>query len=249
VPIQFEDVRDHELEDYGPGEIIYTQGETPEYMYMVFEGEVVLKVDGQPLATVGEGGVFGEMALVERRPRPTLAEAVGDVRVFPVDRERFETLVISHPELARTVLHTMAVRLREVGAAVGKEADPGLDVKASDSTSRLLLAMKGHTTYAAGQPIYREGEKGVVMYFVQDGKVELRSGGKGFQVVEAGSFFGEMALIDRSPRNSDAVALGDCRVMQVNRDRFEYLIRMTPDFVFEMMRTIAARERAMARPA
>ncbi len=105
--------------------------------------------------------------------------------------------------------------------------------------------MKGNTAYPAGKQIFAEGDKGVCMYFVQDGTVDLRVGGKTVQSIETGAFFGEMALIDDAPRSASAHAATDCKLMPVDRDRFEVLIRRTPDFVVEMMRTIANRMRAM----
>jgi CRP-like cAMP-binding protein len=168
------------------------------------------------------------------------------VRVLRVDRRLFESMVIQDSEFARLVLRTMSQRLRKLNIAAGGSG--GLDVsKASDSTSRVLLAMKGHTAYPPGATIFKEGDKGDRMYFVQSGTVELRVGGKPVMTAEAGTFFGEMALIEEAPRSASAHAATECHLMPVDRARFEYLVRMTPDFVLEMMRTIASRVRAMAK--
>src|SRR5258706_6252613 len=88
-------------------------------MYLVLEGQVSLRMDGNPVGNVSEGDVCGEMALVDRSASSTLAEAVGDVRVLPLSRSRFESLLIQHPEFARTVLRTMTLRLRQVNLKAG----------------------------------------------------------------------------------------------------------------------------------
>jgi CRP/FNR family cyclic AMP-dependent transcriptional regulator len=243
----FSNVRGGDYEDFGPGEILYTQGESPDGMFVVLEGEVALRVNGELVETVGPGGVLGEMALVEGASRTTLAESVSDARVLRVDRRLFETMVIQDPEFARLVLRTMSARLRKMNIAAGGTGGEGGDPKPSDTTSRVILAMKGQTAYPAGATIFKEGDRGDKMYFVQSGSVELRVGGKPVMTVEAGTFFGEMALIEEAPRSASAHAGSDCKLMPVDRGRFEYLIRMTPDFVLEMMRTIAARARAMSR--
>jgi CRP/FNR family cyclic AMP-dependent transcriptional regulator len=246
VAIDFQHVRGGDYEDYGPGEILYTQGEAPEGMFVVLEGEVALRVNGELMETVVPGGIFGEMALVEGSPRASLAEAAGDVRVLRVDRRLFESLVIQDADFARLVLKTMSARLRKLNIAAGGTGGEGVS-KASDSTSRVLLAMKGNKHYAAGATIFNEGDKGDRMYFVQSGTVELRVGGRPVMTAEAGTFFGEMALIEEAPRSASAHAATDCALMGVDRSRFEYLVRMTPDFVLEMMRTIANRARAMTK--
>ena len=242
----FNHVRGGDYEDFGPGEILFTQGEAPDGMFVLLEGEVTLRLNGEIVETVGPGGVLGEMALVEGAPRMTLAETVGDARVLRVDRRLFESMVIQDAEFARLVLQTMSRRLRKLNIAAGGTGGEGAP-KAGDSTSRVLLAMKGNTAYPAGATIFKEGDKGDRMYFVQSGAVELRVGGKPVMTAEAGTFFGEMALIEDAPRSASAHAATDCALMPVDRARFEYLVRMTPDFVLEMMRTIAARARAMSR--
>jgi CRP-like cAMP-binding protein len=83
------------------------------------------------------------------------------------------------------------------------------------------------------------------MYFVQSGDVELRVGGKPVHVIETGGFFGEMALIEDAPRSASAHAATECHLMPVDRDRFATLVKMTPDFVIEMMRTLSNRLRRM----
>ena len=70
-----------DLEDYGPGEIIYTQGEDADCLYLVVEGEVTLKVGGGLVDTVKEGGFLGEMAILERAPRFEHIARCGRVRV------------------------------------------------------------------------------------------------------------------------------------------------------------------------
>lgn len=243
----FNHVRGGDYEDLGPGELLYTQGEAPDGMFVVLEGEVHLRVNGELVETVGPGGVLGEMALVEGAPRMSLAETAGDCRVLRVDRRLFESMVIQDADFARLVLRTMSRRLRNLNIAAGGSGGLDIDPKASDSTSRVILSMKGQAAFPPGATIFKEGDKGDKMYFVQSGVVELRVAGNPVMTAEAGTFFGEMALIEDAPRSASAHAATECQLMPVDRSRFEYLVRMTPDFVLEMMRTIAARARAMAK--
>lgn len=244
MPVHLDDVREHEVEEFGPGEIIFTQGEDAECMYLVLEGDIRLKVGGADVATVGEGDFLGEMALIDRAPRSAMAEAVGDVRLLPLNRDRFERLIMKHPEFGRAVLATMARRLRQMNVHMRGAV---MDTKPilSDSTSRLIFAMKGQAAFPQGSTIFKEGDEGKAMFFVQSGTVELRVAGKMVHLVEAGGFFGEMALLEDAPRSASAHADTECRLMPVDREKFDYLIARTPDFVLEMMRVIAGRMRRM----
>src|SRR5215208_4705613 len=86
------------------------------------------------------------------------------------------------------------------------------------------------TSYAAGQTIVEAGTKGETMYIVLDGEVEVRISDKKLETGSAGTIFGEMALIDNDPRSATVVAKTDCRVVEIGRKRFEFLVSETPYF-------------------
>ncbi|MEI6306418.1 MAG: cyclic nucleotide-binding domain-containing protein [Deltaproteobacteria bacterium] len=68
--------------------------------------------------------------------------------------------------------------------------------------------------YICGEMIFREGERGMGMYIVQKGKVAITSEAENQELFELkdGDFFGEVALLDESPRSATAVAKTDCSV-------------------------------------
>lgn len=72
---------------------------------------------------------------------------------------------------------------------------------------------------------------------LRDGKVIAAVGPKGI--------FGEMALIDGSPRSANAHARTDCSLVAVNERGFVFLVTETPYFAVNVMRTLAERLRAM----
>jgi len=100
-------------------------------------------------------------------------------------------------------------------------------------------------TYIAGKVIFDVGEPGEVMYYVQEGRVDIFYNGSLLENVEAGGFFGEMALIDSTERSASAVASNDCKLVSVDRDKFIYLVQETPTFALQVMQTMASRLRKM----
>jgi len=66
------------------GEVTYSEGETPNAMYVVKSGEVELKVRGKSLEVVGPEGFFGEMALIDQGRRAGTAVAKTDCRIIPI---------------------------------------------------------------------------------------------------------------------------------------------------------------------
>jgi CRP-like cAMP-binding protein len=100
-------------------------------------------------------------------------------------------------------------------------------------------------SFAAGQVIFTEGEVGTSMYVVLEGQVELKIRGKFVETLEPGELFGEMALIDHTPRVATAVAKTDCKLAAVPEKRFLFMVQQTPHFALHVMRVMAERIRKM----
>jgi CRP/FNR family cyclic AMP-dependent transcriptional regulator len=76
-----------------------------------------------------------------------------------------------------------------------------------------------------------------------DGEVEIRSGIRWFETVGQNGIFGEMALIDESPRSATAVALTDVTVAPITEKQFLFLVKHMPTFALMVMRVLAKRLR------
>jgi CRP/FNR family transcriptional regulator, cyclic AMP receptor protein len=110
----------------------------------------------------------------------------------------------------------------------------------------ISLYLKGGETvsYAAGDVIFSKGDAGEVMFLVKEGEVELVYGSTSSAVVGPGESFGEMALIDASPRSADGRAKTDCVLYPIKRGLFLVLVQETPNFALEVMRSMSQRLRA-----
>jgi len=104
--------REKELRSFQAGQPIFSEGEAGDAMYAVTEGEVHIVLRGQVLETVGVGGIFGELALLDNQPRSASAIAGTDCQVAVIDLKRFGILVQQAPFFAVEVMRVMADRLR-----------------------------------------------------------------------------------------------------------------------------------------
>jgi CRP-like cAMP-binding protein len=109
-----------------------------------------------------------------------------------------------------------------------------------------VLGSDSHLSYEAGDTIVREGQVGVLMYVVLKGKVAIRVGGKLVENVGPGGLFGEMALVDRSPRLASAVAETNCKLLAINRNAFLNLVKHSRRFAASLLAAVSARARFMA---
>jgi CRP/FNR family cyclic AMP-dependent transcriptional regulator len=108
-----------------------------------------------------------------------------------------------------------------------------------------MLANAGYppTRFAAGDVIFSEGDKGDVMYVVRSGEVSIEHQGHVMETLGGGGIFGEMALIDGSPRSATVRANTDCEVVSITEKTFLFLVHETPYFAIAVMRALAGRLR------
>src|ERR1700733_7701231 len=98
-------------------------------------------------------------------------------------------------------------------------------------------------SYKAGGVIFHEGDPAEEFFIVKSGKVEVRLGNRLLDTLPEFSIFGEMALIDRSPRSATVVAATDATVVPVGEKQFLFLVSRTPHFALNVMRILAQRLR------
>jgi CRP-like cAMP-binding protein len=105
----------HKAEEYlsfTSGQTIFLEGARGDDMYIVVEGQVDIVTDGQIVETIEPGSIFGEMALIDNRPRSAAAIARTDCLLTPVSRAHFLALIQRTPLFAIQVMRVMADRLR-----------------------------------------------------------------------------------------------------------------------------------------
>ena len=99
--------------------------------------------------------------------------------------------------------------------------------------------------YPAGTVLFREGEPGKEMYVIQRGEVELRrrfrTGERVLAVLPEGEFFGEMAIVNNRPRSATAVVRRQARLLVIDGQTFEAMIRGKTEIAVRMIKTIAGR--------
>jgi CRP/FNR family cyclic AMP-dependent transcriptional regulator len=100
-----------------------------------------------------------------------------------------------------------------------------------------------------GEIIVREGEQASDMFVIRSGQVEILKSVGGHEVqlavLDRGSFFGEMSLLEGLPRSATARALGDTSLLVLRAGSLLLQIRRNPTFAFEMMQQMSRRIREL----
>jgi CRP-like cAMP-binding protein len=106
------------VRSFKAGEIIFRQGDPAEELYIVKSGKVEIRLGNRLLDTLPELSIFGEMALIDHRPRSATAVAATDATVVPVSEKQFLFLVSRTPHFALNVMRVLAQRLRTTNSVI-----------------------------------------------------------------------------------------------------------------------------------
>jgi CRP-like cAMP-binding protein len=120
---------------FSTGTVLFREGDRGEEMFILQSGKVKIskKIRGveKTLATLEKGEFFGEMAILNDKPRSASAETIEDSDMLVIDRKTFETLLRSNVEIAIRFIKRLADRLRETN-------DQMEALMIRDNTSRLV---------------------------------------------------------------------------------------------------------------
>ncbi len=116
-------------EHVGAGRPIVWFGEQGDRMYIVDRGQVEVSAPDSEgthvlLDTLGPGGVFGELSLLDAGPRSATVRATSDCRLFTLTRQAFQQFLRQRPDAAIDILHVMAARQRASTSALRRLPNP-----------------------------------------------------------------------------------------------------------------------------
>jgi CRP-like cAMP-binding protein len=105
------------------GDIIFGEGDPAAELFVVKSGTIGICIGSRLIDTLGERSIFGEMALIDGRPRSATAQALADTELIPLGEKGFSLLVAYNPKFALSMLRVMVKHLRAVDAVIHQKPD------------------------------------------------------------------------------------------------------------------------------
>jgi len=109
----------------------------------------------------------------------------------------------------------------------------------------LSLFKKFEVRYRSGEMIFCEFEPGNEFYLIQSGSVRvvkiINGVEKTLDVLKAGEFFGEMAILENAPRSASIIAYEDCVLLEFNKNNFEMLMQGQPQLAYNLLKILSKR--------
>ena len=118
----------------------------------------------------------------------------------------------------------------------------------TDDDFSKLVKVTAEISVSAGTVLFRQGDESNAFYIVKSGKIRIvqncnddGSGGRELAILKDGEFFGEMGVIEDSPRMATAVVQEDSALLKVKRSDFDNLMALNPGIAMKIMVTITRR--------
>jgi trk system potassium uptake protein TrkA len=116
-----------QLREAHAGAELTRQGEEGLEFFIIVRGDASAAVDGSEVGTIGPGGFFGEMALIDGGDRVATVTATSPMQLLVLDRHDFnEMLEVAMPQIAPKLLAVVGARMRAIEEHTGVASTLGL---------------------------------------------------------------------------------------------------------------------------
>jgi CRP-like cAMP-binding protein/Fe-S-cluster-containing hydrogenase component 2/thioredoxin reductase len=223
---------------YRAGDVVFERNEPGSSLFAIADGSVLVEVDpANPAITVeiAQGSIVGEVGLISGRKRGATVRAASGAIVVEIPRNAALKLMSTVPAAKREITRISTERqlLQMLGSTVTPE----------DLAE--VLATAEIQSVKAGETIIKEGEANYDIFVIRQGSmvVEKDIGGKPvfLSYLPAGSYVGEMALIDGGRRTATVRAAIKSEVIKLGGDAFRTLLERKPELLARFQRDMAAR--------
>ena len=210
-------------EQHAFGTTIVREGDDADAFFVVTSGRARVIKRGDhgeevPLGTLAAGDSFGELALVERTARTATVRASSAVELLRLDRAVFDALLRTNDSVREAVelasRHHQLLYFLRLNSSFRELRDDGM--------AKLLEGLRS-VSFAAGVPVFREGDPPGAMYIVGEGRLVARRGEKTIDYYRRGDFFGERSLLRAEVRHATVETVIECELLELEPELFSQL--------------------------
>jgi len=221
-------------EHFDFGDVIVKQGDPADAFYVLTTGRaraLKIRVDGEeiPLGVLKPGDSFGEAALAEGGTRNATVRCSTAVDVLRIDRDDFLQLVSEEPDLKQSIETTG--RNRALQSFLYQFSNFG---RLPTPVLRSMIEKFKPVSVQKGNLIIREADDAGPLYIIEKGRARAFTALNGREhnlaFYREGDFFGELSILNGSPRAASVEAVTDCQLLSLEPGAVHVLRRRFSEF-------------------
>jgi HlyB family type I secretion system ABC transporter len=221
-------------EHYDFGDVIVKQGDPADAFYVLTTGRaraLKIRADAEeiPLGVLKPGDSFGEAALAEGGTRSATVRCSTAVDVLRIDRDDFLQLVSQEPDLKQSIETTG--RNRTLQSFLYQFSNFG---RLPTPVLRSMIEKFKPVSVQKGNLIIREGDDAGPLFIIEKGRARAFTALNGREhnlaFYREGDFFGELSILNGSPRSASVEAFTDCQLLALEPGAVHVLRRRFPEF-------------------
>src|SRR5438034_3365445 len=221
-------------EHYEFGDVIVKQDDPADSFYVLTKGRaraLKIKPDGEeiPLGVLKPGDAFGEAALAEGGTRSATVRCSTAVDVLRIDRDDFLQLVSQQPDLTQSIETTG--RNRALQGFLYQFSNFG---RLPTPVLRSMIEKFKPVNVEKGNLIIREGDDAGPLFIIEKGRARAFTALNGREhnlaFYREGDFFGELSILNGSPRTASVEAFTDCQLLSLEPGAVQALRHRFPEF-------------------
>jgi CRP-like cAMP-binding protein/Fe-S-cluster-containing hydrogenase component 2/thioredoxin reductase len=222
------------------GATVFERNAPGDSLFAIASGSVRVEVGPSATVPIGAGSIFGEVGLISGRRRGATVRTAEESILLEIPRTAALKLMATVPAAKRAIDRIAIERQLLQVFGSGLAAEDLAEVIASAEVKSVR----------AGEAVIAEGEEGRDVFVIRRGSmvVEKTIGGRPvfLSYLPAGSYVGEMALIDGGPRTATVRAAIRSEAIRLDGDAFARLLARKPDLLGKARRDMAARREVNA---
>ena len=202
------------------GAVIIRERDKGDLMFIIHDGRVEVQKEDEagalrPVAQLGRGDVFVEIALLQQVPRTSSVVAIEDTELFALKKSDFDRLLLSTlgaKKIQEVVQVCAFLRRNSIFA---------------DWPPHALMKVAGQFAFqdcTAGATVLNEGRHNESFYIVYEGEFGVCKAGAQVATLGPGDFCGEISLLQGTAASADVAALRNSRCLKLGKDSFLQLV-------------------------
>jgi len=223
--------------NFEPNAIIFKEGDSPDYFYIVANGSVQLTNQYGLNEILGAGDFFGEMALMTSHPRQATAQAIGKLKCLIFSKEELTKVFQNSPLLKERIIECFYLRSFLNQITKSKAFSEFTPSELCD----FFYCFKAMAV-ESGKQLFAEGEPSDSMFFILSGEIEIKNRSLSIQKKLRSGFFGEMGFVSGASRSATAIATKRSHLLQLETYFLSDLKSNHPKIYAILQKVAAGRE-------